>query len=196
MDNQPAVNITKIEGSEPAATAHIVKYYVDKATPDSGYETGNLRIIYSDKTEVNVKLRRKEKNTDNNIVKNQRGIIDPKVAQDERTIGWAETFDNCATSYSIPLVLAIYHSGKNVLHIQQGLMLWYWTFLDGGKYVAAVWGTTHGPEVGDYQLYDAKTGKMLSEVLGSAERQSLDSDAPDWSKQTEQKMHSQRSNKQ
>jgi hypothetical protein len=107
------------------------------------------------------------------------------VAPDRRTIAWEETFDNCATSYSVPLVLAIYRSGHTILHIQQGQMLWYWTFRDGGKHVAAVWGTTHGPAVGDYQLYDVETGRMVSEVFGDPATQSLGADAPEWAKETE-----------
>jgi hypothetical protein len=192
VSDQPTVNITKIQGSEPAATAHIVKYYLDKPMPDSGYDTGNLHIVYNDGTEVVEKVPPKVKSTKTECVINTEGFDDLKLAEDRRTIGWTELFDNCATSYSIPEVLAIYQSGRTVFHISQGQMLWYWTFLDGGKHVAAVWGFTHGPGVGDYQLYDVKTGKMLSEVFGNAETQSLDSNAPDWAKQTEQKMHSQR----
>jgi hypothetical protein len=183
--DQPAVKFTEIKGSLPAKNACIVKDYVDKPSPDSGYETGNLHIVYSDKAEIVETLRPKQKSTEKNIVYNQEGITDVKVAPDKRTIGWAETFDNCGTSYSIPLVLAIYRSGDTILHIQQGQMLWYWAFRDGGKRVAAVWGPTHGPEVGDYQLYDVKTGRLVSEVFGDPTTQSLSADAPEWAKETE-----------
>jgi hypothetical protein len=54
-----------------------------------------------------------------------------------------------------------------------------------------VWGTTHGPEVGDYQLYDTQTGKMLGEVSGDEEIQGLKSNAPEWAKGAEQAMHHQ-----
>jgi hypothetical protein len=188
--DRPTVTTTRIHGAVPAETAHIVKYYVKKTKHDSEYDTGNLHIIYSDKTEVIEKVPSKAKSSGKNIVKNHEGITEPAVAPDKRTIAWTETFDNCGTSYSIPLVLAIYQSGKTILRIQQGQMVWYWTFLDGGKRIAAVWGTTHGPETGDYQLYDAKTGHVLSEAFGDVDRQSLKPDAPEWAKQTERKMHS------
>jgi hypothetical protein len=71
------------------------------------------------------------------------------------------------------------------LHIQQGQALWYWTFRDGGEHVAAVWGPTHGPYGGDYQLYDAKTGHLISEVFGDPRTQSLSADVPEWVKETE-----------
>jgi len=187
-DDQLTVSVTNIRGAIPARTAHIVKYYVDKPSPDSDYETGDLHIIYSDKTEVIETLSPKDKHPELTGDENQEGIDDPAVAEDQRAIAWTETYDNPATSYSIPLVLAIYQSGKSILHIRQGLMIWDWTFLNGGQHIAAVWGLTHGPEVGHYQLYDVKTGRMLSEVLGDEETQSLNPGAPEWAKQIERQM--------
>lgn len=183
--DQPAVTLTAIHGKVPAENARIVKYYVEKPAPDSGYETGNLHILYSDKTEIVDTLRPKRQITDesNKVVYRQEGIDDVKVASDQRTIAWAETIDNAATSYSIPYALAIYQSGKTILHVQQGQMLWHWTFRDGGKQIAAEWGPTHGAEVGDCQLYDASTGHLLSEVLGDPQTQSLGRDAPEWAKE-------------
>jgi hypothetical protein len=183
--DQPAVKSTQIETSVPAGNAYIVKYYVKEPSPASGYETGNLHIVYSDKTEVIKRLRPKEKSTENDTIYNQEGITEVKLAPDRRTIAWEETFDNCCTSYSIPLVLAIYRSGGTILHIQQGQMLWHWAFRDGGRRIAAVWGTTHGPAVGDYQLYDTETGRVVSEVFGDPATQSLKADAPEWAKEIE-----------
>jgi hypothetical protein len=184
--DQPTVKVTEMKGKVPAENAHITRYYVDKPSLDSGYETGDLHIIYSDKTEIIETLPPKEKSTEKNIVENQEGIEDVKIAPDQRTIGWAMTFDNCCTSYAIPMVLAIYRSGDTVLHIQQGQTLWHWMFLDGGKQAAASWGPTHGPFGGDYQLYDVKTGHLVSEVFGDPKTQSLSPDAPEWAKETEQ----------
>ena len=61
-------------------------------------------------------------------------------------------------------------------------------FLEGGKQVAIVFGPTHGPEVGDDQLYDVKTGKLMSEVWGHADTQSLKTDAPDWAKRLQDRL--------
>lgn len=182
--DQSEVKVTEIKGQLPANNAYIVRDFVDKPSPGSGYETGNLHIIYSDKTEITETLLPKEKSTKQTVIYNQEGITNVKVAPDKRTIGWAETFDNCCTSYSIPLVLAIYRSGT-VLHIEQGQMLWCWTFRDSGKHVAAVWGPTHGPEGGDYQLYEVRTGHLVSEVFDDPKTQALSSDAPYWAKEME-----------
>jgi hypothetical protein len=188
---QPAVTTTEIHVSIPRKGAHIVKYYVDQAVPDSGYETGSLHLVYSDGTEIVETLRPKKKSTADNVVFNEEAITDLKVALDKRSVGWTENFDNCCTSYSVPLVLTIYNSGKRLVHIQQGQMVWYWNFRDGGKRVAAVWGPTHGPEVGDYQLYDVKTERKVAEVYGDQNTQSLRSDAPEWAKQTEKLLNGQ-----
>ncbi len=187
--DQRSVSRTEIDGSAPGESAYIVKCYVDEKPPGSAYESGNLHIVYSDQTEVVERLTAKKESTENSIVFNEEGITDPKVAPDRRTAGWTENFDNCCTSYSVPLVLAVYTSGKSILHIQQGQMVWYWTFRDGGKRLAAVWGPTHGPEIGDYQLYDVKTGRIVSEVYGDAKTQSLRPKAPAWAKETEKLFH-------
>ena len=182
-DDHPAVTFTKINDNVPAGNAYIIRFYVDHPSPNSSYETGNLHILYSDNREITAALLPKEKSTASNVVYNQEGITEVKLAPDKRTIGWEETFDNCCTSYSVPLVLAVYRSGRTILRIQQGQMLWRWAFREGGKQVAAVWGATHGPEIGDYQLYDVETGRLISEVFGDPATQSLRTDAPEWAKE-------------
>jgi len=68
-------------------------------------------------------------------------------------------------------------------------MVWNWMFVDRGERVAVVWGPTHGPEVGDYMLYDVRTGKLLAEVYGDAEIQALKPDAPQWAKRLEERLN-------
>ena len=188
---EEGVRVTEIHGAAPVAMAHIASFYVDKATPGSDHETGNLHILYTDGIEVIETLPPKDKSADAKVALNQEGFADIEVADDKRTIGWTEMFDTCCTSYSIPLAVTVYRSGRRVLHIRQGLMVWYWTFLDGGNRFAVVWGPTHGPEAGDYQLYEAKTGRMLSEAHGDPDIQGLSAKAPKWAKQVEEQMHKQ-----
>jgi hypothetical protein len=173
----------------PAAGSYIVKYYVEEAAPGSAYETGPLHIIYSDGLDVVQKLPPKKESTEREIVQNQEGISDPQLAEDKKTMGWTETFDNVGTSYAVPLVLVLYRSGQIIRSIQQGQMVWSWAFVDGGKKVAVVWGLTHGPEVGDFQLYDVNTGRMLSEVFGDPDIQGLKPNAPQWAKKLEEQLN-------
>ena len=45
-------------------------------------------------------------------------------------------------------------------------MIWSRIFVQGGEHVAIVFGPTHGPEVGEYRLYNLRTGTFISEVWG------------------------------
>lgn len=181
----PEVTTTEIHGAVPAESAHIAKYYVANAAKGSGYETGDLHILYSDKTEVVETLAPRTEARGDEIVDNEAGFKDVRVADDGRTIAWLKMQDGCCQSYSIPVELAVYHSGNTIMHIDEGQVVWYWAFLEGGKQVVAVWSANHGPFVGHYERYDTATGKLLGEVFGDPRTQSLDADAPAWALQVE-----------
>jgi hypothetical protein len=187
-DNQSVITTTKIQGDIPSKTATIVNYSVDTTDPDAYVATGNLSIQYSDGTKVIVKIPPRRKSTDNETIFNEVGFNDIKILGDKRTIGWSELFENCCTSYPIPEVLAIYGSGKVITHIRQGQMLWDWTFLDGAKHIAVIWGLAHGTSIGDYQLYDVKRGEMLSEFIKDTEDRSQRPDIPTWVHDTDKKV--------
>lgn len=170
----------------PTSVAYISRYYIAESAPGSSYETGPLHILYSDGTEITEELPPKKKSTEDNVVFNQEGFADPQLAADRLTIGWTETYDNCCTSYAIPLMLVIFRSGEVIRRVDPGLtMIWSWMFVDGGERVAIATGPTHGPEIGDFRLYDVNTGKMISEVFGDENTQALKPDAPKWAKDLE-----------
>jgi hypothetical protein len=127
-----------------------------------------------------------KKSTDKERVFNAVGFSQVQLADDEKTLGWAVQVENCCTSYSVPLSVVVFRSGQ-VLHSFEERMVWNWMFLPGGKQLAIVWGATHGPEVGDYRLYDIASGKILSEVWGDEKIQALKDDAPNWAKQLQEK---------
>jgi len=175
--------------TDASQTAQITKFFIAEPAPGSGYETGPLHIIYTDGTEVVETLPPLKPSTDKEVVFNAVGFSDVELAQDRQTLGWTINVENCCTSYSIPLSVVVFRQ-KQVLHtFDQGQMVWSWMFVEGGKQVAVVFGPTHGPEVGDYQLYDVKTGKLVSEVWGDAETQSLKTDAPDWAKRLQDRLN-------
>lgn len=169
-------------------TPEITKFFIDEAQKDSGYETGPLHILYSDGTETVQTLPPLKPSTEKEIAFNAVGFSAVELAEDRQTLGWMINVED-DTSYSIPLSVVVFRH-KQVLHtFNTGQMVWSWMFLDGGKQVAVVFGPTHGPEVGNYQLYDAKTGKLLAEVSGDEDTQSLKPDAPDWAKQLQNHFH-------
>ena len=156
----------------PKADGKVAQLFVEKPAED---ETGPLHIVYSDGVGIVETVPPK---AEPKAEGSQAGISELKVARDQETVGWGETYWECCQSYPIPLVLTLYRSGSIIRRIRQGQMLWAWSFLDGGRKVATVWGPTHGPEVGDYRLYDVNTGRMLGEVFGDEAIQGLKSDAP------------------
>jgi hypothetical protein len=92
--NQPSVSTTKISGVTPSVDAYIVNYYIDEAPPGSRAETGNLHIVYSGKTEVVERLQAKQKSPEHKagFCSEEKGITNPKIAPDKRTIGWTVNF--------------------------------------------------------------------------------------------------------
>ena len=165
----------------------IVKFFVAPAT--TGYDTGPLHIVYADGTTSVQRLPPLKKDTPHETFANAVGFAEVHLAKDGRTLGWEILFQNCCTSYSIPESVVVFRD-KRVMHeFQQGQMVRSWMFADGGDRIAIVFGTVHGPEVGDYRLYDVSTGKLLSEVWGDEETQALKTDAPEWAKRLEDQLH-------
>src|SRR5207247_1911945 len=67
----------------------------------------------------------------------------PRVAEDRQTAGWLNERENCCTSYSIPISLTIYRSGRVLRYIEPGLMVYDWQFYNRGKQVVIEHGTVH-----------------------------------------------------
>ena len=170
--------------------AEVTKFFIEDSKKDSGYETGPLHIVYDDGTEVVRTLPPLEASTEKETVFNDVGYSDVHLATDRQTLGWTIDVENFCTSYPIPLRVVIFRHGKVLHSFAQGQMVWSWMFFRGGDVVAVVFGPTHGPEVGDYRLYDVQTGKLLSEVLGDEDTQSLKPDAPEWAQLLQEHLHS------
>lgn len=180
---------TPTKTKSTSQTAEITRFFIEESKSDSKYETGPLHIVYDDGTEVVKSLPPLEASTDKETVFNDVGFSDVHLAADRQTLGWTIDVENCCTSYPIPLRVVIFRHGKVLRTFEQGQMVWSWMFFLGGKRLAAVFGPTHGPEVGDYRLYDVRSGKLLSEVFGDEGTQSLKPNAPEWAKLLEEHLH-------
>ncbi len=165
----------------------ITRFFIDKPEKDSGYETGPLHILYSDETESVQTLPPLKRNTEKELVFNAVAFTGVQLAQDRQTLGWTVNVENCCTSYSIAMSVVVFRNRKILHTFTQGQMVWKWMFLDGGSQVAIMFGPVHGTAAGDYQLYNVGNGKLLSEVWGDEELQSLKADAPEWAKRLESK---------
>jgi hypothetical protein len=167
----------------------IARFFIEAPEKGSGYETGPLHITYSDGTEIVEKLPPLRASTKKETVFNAVGFSRVHLAEDRQTLGWTINVQNCCTSYSIPMSLVVFRH-KHVLHtFAQGQMVWSWMFLQGGEHVAVVFGPVHGDADGDYQLYDVKTGKLMSEVWGDDDTQPLKPNAPEWAKRLQDRSH-------
>jgi hypothetical protein len=180
---------THIQPKSASQTAEITRYFIEEPKKDSGYETGPLHIIYDDGTEVVKTLPPLEASTEKKTVFNDVGFSDVRLAADRQTLGWTVDVENCCTSYPIPLRVVIFRHKKVLDTFAPGQMVWSWMFVRGGEQIAAVFGPTHGPEVGDYRLYDVKTGRSISEVFGDEDTQALKPDAPGWAQLLQDRLH-------
>jgi len=94
--------------------------------------------------------------------KGQVSAASPAVGPDHRTAGWLVKVPNCCTSYPVATTLVIYASGRVVQRIADGMMIYKWVFVDGGRRLAVSTGTVHGMTRAHLTLYDAQTAKPLS----------------------------------
>ena len=93
----------------------------------------------------------------------------PQAAEDGQTAAWLIDYENCCTSYPIPLTLVIYRSGRIVRRIQPGLMIFDWSFVEGASKIALSSGTVHGMTSRSLSLYEVRTGRLLERWEGSFE---------------------------
>lgn len=167
---------------------YITKYSIDLASPGTGNDTGPLHIIYNNGSEIILERHLTGKHSAYTDGK-PAGVGLVQLSDDQRTMGWAEYFFNCCTSYTIPLKLIVFRNGRVVHQFAQGQMLRNWMFQDQGRKIAAEWGATHGQEWGNFILYDIQTGKILDEVDFDPAFHSLPDNAPDWAKQLGNRSH-------
>jgi hypothetical protein len=97
--------------------------------------------------------------------KGQVGCSDAKISPDKRTAGWLVSYENCCTSYPIPLTVVLFRSGKVVQRIAPGQMVYDWHFWKNDS-VAVSDGPTHNPSGPKVRLYDIPSGKLLKEWSG------------------------------
>jgi hypothetical protein len=109
--------------------------------------------------------------------KDQVGSDVAKIAEDKKTVGWLAEYDNCCTSYPIPLTLVVYRDGRVLRRLGTGQVIYDWRFWAGGGQVAFCSGTVHGDSGGHCELHDVRSGRTLQTINGH-----LDDRSPEWAK--------------
>jgi hypothetical protein len=133
---------------------------------------GTLHIVYSDRSRITPPRERTWGQE-----RGSRSYSDAAVASDKQTVGWLVNYQNCCTSYDIPLTLMIFRSGKVIRRVGDGMMIADWYFLAGGKEVVYHAGTVHGDDAGHSARVDIATGKVLATYHGTPDERS-----PDWTR--------------
>ena len=94
------------------------------------------------------------------VEKDQVTCENVRVASDHETVAWSVLYENCCTSYPIPLKVVIYRHGR-LTRVSPPQMIWDWKFVSGGSQIAVSFGPVHGDASGA-ELYDARAGKRLA----------------------------------
>src|SRR5438270_8046106 len=107
--------------------------------------------------------------------KDQVSSSSSKIADDKSTAGWLVNYENCCTSYPIPLTLIVYRPGRPLHKFGDGMSIGDWSFWVGGKQVAFYTNTVHGGLAPHYELHDVRTGRLIEKWEGHP-----DSKSPAW----------------
>jgi len=87
----------------------------------------------------------------------------PVLSDDRRAVGAQAMFENCCTSYDIPLQLVVYSNGRT--HRFEGrLAIFDWHFVDGGRRVAFSQQTVHSACAVHWELREVASERLLAKV--------------------------------
>lgn len=87
----------------------------------------------------------------------------PVLSDDRRAVGAQAMFENCCTSYDVPLQLVIYSSGTTH-RFEGGLAIFDWHFVDGGRRVAFSQQPVHFACSVHWELRDIATERLVATV--------------------------------
>jgi hypothetical protein len=107
--------------------------------------------------------------------KHQADAIGPVISPDHLTVGWLVEYPTCCTSYPVQLTLVIYRHGRVIRRLSNGMMIYTWRFVNGGKQLAFSSGPTHGEHLPHFELQDVQSGRLLEKFEGH-----LTAESPHW----------------
>ena len=123
--------------------------------------SGNLRIRTTDQRTIVVP---KDGRMNNGTAAGRQTAFEKPVISDDRSaVGAQARFENCCTSYDIPLQLVVYSDGKTH-RFQGGLAIFDWHFTDGGRRVAFSQQTVHFGCAVHWELRDVASERLLAQV--------------------------------
>jgi hypothetical protein len=120
---------------------------------------GNLRILTAEQRTIIVPKGGSPKAGES--FGKQTAFGKPVLSDDRRAVGAQAMFENCCTSYDIPLQLVIYSSGKTH-RFEGGLAIFDWHFADGGRRVVFSQQTVHFTCSVHWELRDIATERLVA----------------------------------
>jgi len=95
----------------------------------------------------------------------QVGFSQPRVATDQRTVGWLGLYANCCTSYPLPRELVLYRGGRVIARIRgNDLPIFNWRFDPSGKRVSYCQRPLHFADAAILGLAEIESGKVIATV--------------------------------
>ena len=120
---------------------------------------GNLRILTSDQRTIIVPKGGSPKAGE--AFGKQTAFEKPVLSDDRRAVGAQAMFENCCTSYDIPLQLVIYSSGMTH-RFEGGLAVFDWHFADRGRRVVFSQQTVHFTCSVHWELRDIASERLVA----------------------------------
>jgi len=120
---------------------------------------GNLRILTSGQRTIVVPKGGPPKTGE--AFGKQTAFGKPVVSDDRRAVGAQAMFENCCTSYDIPLQLVIYSSGRTH-RFESGLAIFDWHFADEGRRVVFSQQTVHFACSVHWELRDLASERLVA----------------------------------
>lgn len=122
---------------------------------------GNLQIRTTDRRTIVVP--KNGKVNYGTAADKQTAFEKPVISDDRTAVGAQAMFENCCTSYDIPLQLVVYSDGKTH-RFQGGLAIFDWHFTDGGRRVVFSQQTVHFACAVHWELRDVASERLLAQV--------------------------------
>lgn len=88
----------------------------------------------------------------------------PRVSANRRHVGWLALYENCCSSYDVPLALVVMDQQQRIRTFTGiGLPIFRWCFLPDSQSVAYMQTTLHGTNFEHYERRSLTDGRLLAE---------------------------------
>jgi hypothetical protein len=115
------------------------------------------------------------------LLEGQVGFSKPGVSAGRSHVGWLALYQNCCTSYAIPMELVVMSQDGSVTRFEGQQATFGWCFSDKGKDLSVVYmrSPLHGGGVETFEMRRVRDGALLKRYERSIEIAETNAE-PDW----------------